>query len=65
MQLKLVFFLASTVATVLGAITVEQCFGKLQEVKESAETLTSGIANFDHTDLREAWVGDDSLWSCT
>jgi len=65
MQLKLVFFFAFTIITVLGAATVNQCIGYLQDVEKSVGTLTAGIENFNPTNLWDAWVGDSFIRSCT
>jgi len=65
MQFTFVFFLASTIITVLGASSVSQCFDDLQDIQERVKALNSGIENFDRTNLLEAWVGDGSIWLCT
>jgi len=65
MQLKFVFFLASTIVTALGVSSITRCFDELQGIQEKVKALNSGIGNFDHTNLLEAWVGDGSIWLCT
>lgn len=65
MQLKFVFFLVSTIVTVLGALSVSHCFDELRDIQDRVKTLNSGIRNFDRRNLLEAWVGDDSIWLCT